>query len=356
MEFNYYQVLGIRRNATSEEIKKAYKALAKKYHPDVNPGNAFYEEHFKKINQANETLSDPIKKQQYDYKLYSLENPLTQTTYSQTYTNQRPKKQYRTKPVSHRYSLNITPKQGLAILSFFAVMSVAAYFFYGFMNHYTSNEHYNLARDAEKKGDYQTAIYLYHQALAMDKTNYKVHKQLAYCLFNHSDQFNEAYTQATYLLNSCVKHLDSNKDSLRYTLALCYFYTNDYENSLLNLDQISTGFNDTTFLLKGESYIERKDWKQALINFTAFYKKHPTSDFSLQKIAYTHYKNIEYEKAAYTIDQAISMNRNDGGHYYVKGLISIGMHDTLQACHYFHTAQDLNYESGERALNKYCRQ
>ena len=354
MEFNYYQVLGLRRNATSEEIKKAYKTLAKKYHPDMNPGNAFYEEHFKKVNQANEVLSDPVKKQQYDYKLYQNENLYQQQNYTQPSPKQQHTPRYKAKTVSYNFSLNISPKQGLGILSFFVIMSIGAYFFYNFMNLYSSNQHYDLGIEAEQKGDIPTAIYLYHQALAMDKTNYKVHKQLAYCLFNHSDQFNESYTQASYLLNACLAHLEANKDSLRYTLSLCYFYTNDFENALANLNQINTGFNDTTLLIKGECYLKNKDWKQALNSFENFYKKKPASDFTLQKIAYTHYKNIEYEKASYAIDKALAINSNEGGHYYIKGLIAIGVHDTLRACHYFHTALDLNYELGERALNSYC--
>jgi molecular chaperone DnaJ len=65
MEFNHYQVLGVARNASLDSIKKAYKMLAKKYHPDVNPGSNFYEDHFKKITAAYSVLSDPMKRQQY---------------------------------------------------------------------------------------------------------------------------------------------------------------------------------------------------------------------------------------------------------------------------------------------------
>lgn len=61
-----YQLLGVNRNADATEIKKAYRKLAHKYHPDQNPDNAEAEEKFKEIANAYEVLSDPIKRKQYD--------------------------------------------------------------------------------------------------------------------------------------------------------------------------------------------------------------------------------------------------------------------------------------------------
>src|SRR6202165_1087954 len=63
---DYYKILGVDKNASQKDIQKAYRGLARKHHPDVNPNDKGAEEKFKEINEANEVLSDPEKRKQYD--------------------------------------------------------------------------------------------------------------------------------------------------------------------------------------------------------------------------------------------------------------------------------------------------
>jgi curved DNA-binding protein len=67
MEFiDYYEILGIKKTATEEEIKNAYRKLARKLHPDLNPTDKDANKKFQQLNEANEVLSDPIKRKKYD--------------------------------------------------------------------------------------------------------------------------------------------------------------------------------------------------------------------------------------------------------------------------------------------------
>lgn len=63
---DYYSILGLQKNATADDIKKAYRKLARKYHPDMNPDNEEAKRKFQQVNEANEVLSDPEKRKKYD--------------------------------------------------------------------------------------------------------------------------------------------------------------------------------------------------------------------------------------------------------------------------------------------------
>lgn len=103
---NLYQILGVSDTANADQIKKAYRKLAKIYHPDKNPNNLQAAEKFKEVNQAYQLLSDPIKKAQYDavlfYRTYNIPTPSSSTN---TRTYQTKSNPYQAEPQE------LTPEQ-----------------------------------------------------------------------------------------------------------------------------------------------------------------------------------------------------------------------------------------------------
>src|SRR5438477_8571431 len=74
---DYYETLGVARTADADEIRKSYRKLARKYHPDLNPGDKSAEERFKNVQEAYDILSDPKKRQMYDQFGFYSENGFT---------------------------------------------------------------------------------------------------------------------------------------------------------------------------------------------------------------------------------------------------------------------------------------
>src|SRR6478752_351186 len=71
---DFYETLGVKRDAVADDIRKAYRKLARKHHPDLNPGDKTAEDRFKKVQEAYDVLSDPKKKQMYDQVGFYSEN------------------------------------------------------------------------------------------------------------------------------------------------------------------------------------------------------------------------------------------------------------------------------------------
>jgi len=92
MFIDYYKVLGVDKNASQKDIKSAYRKLARKYHPDLNPNNPEAKKNFQQINEAHEVLSDPVKRKKYDQYgkdwQHSEEFERTQTQYRHQYQQQ----------------------------------------------------------------------------------------------------------------------------------------------------------------------------------------------------------------------------------------------------------------------------
>lgn len=353
MELNYYEILGINQNASEEELKSAFKSLAKKYHPDKHAGNPVYEEHFKKINSAYQVLSDPKKRERYNLKLFYQSQKRFNTTSPSTARPQAPQKQrpaYNPKPVDFTKQQKI--KYGFISLTGIIVFIIGAYFFYNFMNTVTAKEYLKegilnetLNQDAlalesytaaigydkslteafirranlriKKMNDYQGAIY--------DFTNALKQKQDAYIYFQRAKCYIKIknYPEVLNDLNSAIE-LNNTFDSL-------YYYRGEVNNHILhNFDKAIEDYKATINLNK---------------NFTdAIFGK----AISFQSIK-------KYKESIADFNTLIAMYPKEGSYYYYRAYSKLGLNETKDACEDWLQAEQHNFSEARNALDSNCK-
>lgn len=170
---DYYQILGISRQAGDKEIKSAFKKLAFRYHPDRNPGNVAAEENFKQINEAYQVLSDANDKLLYDLKLsgHYASPPVCQTYAQPQYEYRQPYTQAEPSPYARpQYTYN----RGQALKIYIAgtlvmiIIAVFGYSLYSFMNHRTARTRYTEALSYIEGNQIYGAMAKLDQALEFD--------------------------------------------------------------------------------------------------------------------------------------------------------------------------------------------
>lgn len=168
---DYYQILGISRQASNQEIKTAFKKLAFRFHPDRNPDNPLAEATFKQINEAYQVLSDANDKLVYDLKLNGQHIPIYpeySSSHTQSYTKERPRP-----PHSYRRSSSYEPgvaRKAYLVGSFIIlILCIGSYFIYSYMNHVTAEKHFAQALIYIKENRIEAAFAQLNEALQFDE-------------------------------------------------------------------------------------------------------------------------------------------------------------------------------------------
>lgn len=263
---DYYLILGLTRSATSQQIKDAYKSLAKKYHPDKNAGFSQAEEKFKSINEAYQTLSNPNKKADYDWRWRN-----QQTTTSSTYNNNnsnnysssnnydynyRPHSSYKTGYTSDfkygRHYSNTTNYQQaetesefikdfkanlkfrLFGIGIFIIIGIIALFLGSLMNKYAAREHIKTAENYALKKLYVNAIKEYDNAIDFDNKNTDAYYGKAIVLV----AANEDYLQAINELNQAIALADTINPDYFVKRADCYYKSYQFQKAIYDLDVV----------------------------------------------------------------------------------------------------------------------
>lgn len=317
----FYEILGINKTASKEEIKKAFKKLAVMYHPDKNLGNPHSEEKFKQVNQAYQILKDPLKRRAYDQRLEYLEfmirnrtaqntrsttsttaNPSTtaytrnpyqsprhQTTYTKTYTSYNPRQRARKGPAQQR-STQKEDRIFITQISLFIALffGIALYAYFNTHNEFmvekegvnwtkikSSKELYKEVQEKVRSENYiaayenlKTLDFEYPVSVERDKASYF----LAFNLWKNAQRAmqNEDYDKAITLL-ALLREFRLIRDSgLNITEYNELFYTAAFKNNqekeaIESLLQVASDSIDLykSYGLIGQTYIDREEYDSA---------------------------------------------------------------------------------------------
>lgn len=396
---DFYEVLGIDRGATQQQIKAAFKRLAMRYHPDHNPGNKEAEETFKIVNEAYRTLCDPVKKLRYDSRFYWVREETTATDqyWQEEFKRRRYNQWKNAQDRGYRIDKNYFKIQGLAFLVFIII----AGFCFGIIH----TAHY----------------YVERQQMAKWNANSQLLKQVN-GLFGEG-RFDDAFTMMNVLLEKDPLEFrfgyarDSLVDALRTmadaefkekkfsmaanhyivlsnyeqpmrvetleNMSMCQYYLGNYEESLQALKQIHNGqpYDDLSLIYqigiinlnKLNNATEalhyftlgKKSFKENLsrVYGNAFQIVMNPADapdiyfhiFVARGTANLKLKN--YKEAETDFNWAIFLRPLEGQPYYMRAIANIGKKDFRNVCEDLSRAYKLGIvDQGNPSLKeKYCR-
>jgi curved DNA-binding protein CbpA len=369
MDLNFYQILGISNTASEEEIKIAYRNLAKKYHPDKNGSNAFYEEHFKKINTAYQTLSKKEKRNRYDLKLrYRASSSSSSSSSGQSsFKNRTSTPGYKNSPHKASKSNKAREKMenerkrkekekkkiyvftGLTLI-FIIFCSI---YFYNFMNDYSAKLALNNGINKEANKEYFLAMDYYSSALEYNDgftEAYKKRGELRQRIFNdYKGAFND--------YNKAIKTSEKKIWGLYFLRAKCNIKLKKYEEAVADLREAATikpAYDSLYFYMaeinnyKLDKYKEAlKDYRQVLILNNEF------SEAYFGK-AICHQKLGEFKQAITDLDKVLALDPSSGRAYHFRGFSLLNIQDTIGACNDWNFGSKLGFSESGDAMIKYC--
>lgn len=257
MQFDYYQILGVTKNATQSEIKSAYKTLAKKYHPDKHGGNEIAEEKFKLINEAYQTLSDTKKKANYDWSFFQKSSDTNtpeykyQTSYTTNYHRNFSFGKFQPKDNEQRNRPSNYQKGNLKfyIIAFICIIIIGSFgLTIGFfMNQYAAKEHLEKGNEYLSSKIYGKAYIEFETALSFDDKLADAYFGKAVVVLESTDNKEICLKLLTNAINV------SEITNLTYVekRAYCLYSLNKFDSAILDINKC---LNDKNFQTANNFY------------------------------------------------------------------------------------------------------
>ena len=344
MRDNYYHILGLDNFASQEEIKAAYRKLAKKYHPDRNPEKPDYEEKFKRVNIAHKILTEPTKKARFDESLKQQIAPDNTPRYSS-------RKAYYTTE-KRRY----TPTAWMYARVFIIAFIMAVILIPIWLIHQSSVTSYERGVEAVLQQNYYQSLNHFDRAITAFggrtvEAGIAGSQVSIYKLSN--------YEQGLYFANRGLEYAEKQSEyaELYYLKALAYKGLGNHDESLksLNLadslhyspDSLQLHFG----LLNAFSLYEFEKGEK---NFNYLIERNIHLQTAWFGKAWCLQNRELYREAATTYSKVIELDPNHAMSYYYRGMNEISYADSTAACKDFAKALELGYDKAEVLFRYHC--
>jgi curved DNA-binding protein CbpA len=391
---DFYEVLGISRNAQPGEIKAAFKRLAKIYHPDRNPANKDAEEIFKSINEAYHVLINPVKKSQYDLRLRGLAIAYQETPNWEEQKRRRYYQWQKAQESRYRFDKNYFKIQGLAFLVFLIIA--------GFCFSIIHTAHYYVRRQQLERMRINDQMLTqvnglfgegkFSDAFTLIK-NLETDDPLEYRYGFARDSLIDALRKQADLefrlkdFNAAVSHymiLKEHEHPVRFetleNMSVCQYYLGNFEESMQALKHLHNQepYNLSLIYQIGIINLEKlNDPEQALQYFTLGKKlfKHNLSHvygdafqivmnpsdapdiyyYIFMARAQANIKLKNYKEAITDCNWAIFLRRDQAEPYYYRALASINKREFNNVCDDLTKSAQLGQPDIQKLQKRYCQ-
>ncbi len=357
---DYYQILGLDRSATPEDIKLAYRRLAKKYHPDRNVGSRHAEEKFKEITEAYKVLSDTSKKAVYEFSEANQNHPWVNSfTYQErdrgAGNNKKTKSTFNyhlhNKPTASNRKKNriIFTTSILVILLILATVTLT-------LLRYSSNYYYNTGLQNYKEKEYAAALQNVNQSFSFLGTERTEAYLLAgKILTNHYKDYNAALEYINKGLGIEGKNLI--KAELYYLKGKCLKAQKQFKSAYtnyklaavmdLNLDSL---YHDLASL----NCFVFKNYDDAIKYYNTLISINPSFAEGYIGRAFSYQKLGDHQKAVTDLKALIALDRQNATAFFMKGISEQALNHPSLACEDLKQAVILGSEKAFELYKKTC--
>lgn len=350
---DYYKILGIQSNATSGQIKVAYRRLALQLHPDKNPGNQLAESRFIEVAEAYDVLSDPVKRNRYDQGL----EVNVESEFEEQQIKRRPPPPhfyYKYKPEKRTYSKRDYAYATMAVTAI-VIIAIA---FPIYLLQVTSEKYFNKAVSLYLAGKYYSALHNVDLSIKDLSSNNDEACALASVILVHKlNKYDYAFKYIDWGLGYHPD--DSLASEFHYLKGICYSKTKEPQKALDEFKQVlktSSNYDSTLFRSAVILTYQSSNLDSAEILLNQLKERNSNNYAASYFMGIIHEKRAEHDKAFEVFSNLIDKPYNKAASYYHLARSEIKLELSDSACAHLQIASKYNLMEAKQLMNLYCKQ